>query len=117
MTDYIETRTKDGGVIRIEVDTTAKAAAGFGSRQSTPSNLTHEAVADVYEQVLSTIRGWTNGFVETLQSLETTPTTASLDFAIKIDVETGALIAKSRDDAHLRVSLSWKQAGPKSEED
>jgi hypothetical protein len=43
------------------------------------------------------------------------PSSASIDFSIKIHPEAGAMIAKSRDEGQFRVALSWKQ--PDSEKD
>jgi hypothetical protein len=115
MTDYIETRTKDGATIRIEVESTAKTTAGFG-RQPPTTNVSHDAVRDVYDQTLSTIRACANGVIDTLQSLEALPSAASIDFAIKIDAEAGAMIAKSLNDAQFKVSLNWKQVEPEQQE-
>jgi hypothetical protein len=112
LTDYIQTKTKDGRTIRIEVEAAAKVAAGFGGRQPSPVDVSTAAVDDVYEQVLNTVRDWANGFVETLQSLEAMPSSAAIDFALKVDAEAGTLVAKSRENAHFKVSLTWKQAGP-----
>ena len=115
MAHYIETFTKDGTSIRIEVDTDAKLG-GVGFARQTPSDdVSNEATKDAYNQTLKTIRGCADGVIDTIQSLEALPSTASIDFAIKIDPEAGAMIAKSGADAQFRVSLSWKQAEPDKE--
>jgi hypothetical protein len=62
------------------------------------------------------VRICANGIIETLQGLNSLPNTASIDFAIKIDAEAGAMIAKSLGDAHFKVSLSWKQVEPESKD-
>ncbi len=114
MTNYIETRAKDGSEIRIEVEIASKIGTGF-SPKSTP-NVTSESAKDAYDQTLNAIRTCANGIVDTIQSLEMQPNAASIDFAIKIDAEAGAMIAKSRENAQFRVSLSWKQEEEKQEE-
>ena len=116
MTHYIETYTKDGSSIRIEVEDTSKPAPGF-TRQSSPTDVSSEAVEDAYDQTLKTIRGCANGVIDALQNLETLPSTASFDFAIKIDAEAGAMVAKSRDEGQFKISLNWKQAETEKEED
>jgi len=115
MTYYIETFSDDGLPIRIEVEDTSKPSAGF-TRSTSPTNISNEAVKDAYDQTLRTIRGCANGVISTVQNLDTLPSSASIDFAIKIDPEVGAMIAKSREDAHFRVSLSWKQPEPEKSE-
>jgi hypothetical protein len=116
MAEYIETKTKDGIILKIEVESTSKVAAGF-SRSASPANVSHDGVKDAYDQTLQTVRTCANGIVETIQGLDTLPSAASIDFAIKIDAEAGALIAKSLSDAHFKVSLSWKQVEPESKDD
>jgi hypothetical protein len=116
MAEYIETQTKDGATLKIEVETTSKVAAGF-TRPTSPANVSHDGVKDAYDQTLKTVRICANGMIETLQGLDTLPSAASIDFAIKIDAEAGAMIAKSLGDAHFKVSLSWKQVEPESKDD
>src|SRR5262245_3972430 len=116
MTHYIETQIKDGSTIRIEVADTTKAGVGF-SRSAATTEISTEEAKEAYNQLLTTIRHCANGVIETLQNLEALPSTASIDFAIKIDAEAGAMVAKSREDAQFRVSLSWKQAEPEKKEE
>lgn len=116
MTHYIETKTKDGSTIRIEVEDTSKAAPGF-PRKTAATDVSSEAAKDAYQQTLQTIRACADGLVETIQNLQALPNSASIDFAIKIDAEVGALIARSRDDAQFRVSLAWKQTEAKGDKE
>lgn len=108
MIHYIETLTKNGQTVRIEVDETARAGAGF-ARQSPSSDVSSDASKEAYSQMLDAIRGCADGVIDVLQTLEAQPNSASVDFAIKVDAEAGAMIAKSREGAHFRISLSWKQ--------
>ena len=115
MTHYIETHTKDGSPIRIEVEVTSKTGAGF-THQASPADLSSDAVRDAYDQALNTIRGWANGLIDTIQHIDSLPNSAAVDFAVKIDPEAGAMIAKSRDEGQFRVSLSWKQPDSEKED-
>ena len=116
MAEYIETQTQNGVAIKIEVEPISKVAAGF-TRPASPANVSHEGVKDAYDQTLKTVRACANGIIETLQGLDTLPSAAAIDFAIKIDAEAGAMLAKSLGDAHFKVSLSWKQVEPESKDD
>jgi hypothetical protein len=116
MTHYIETHTKDGSPIRIEVEVSSKTGAGF-THQVSPTDVSSDSVRDAYDQTLNTIRGWANGLIDTLQNIDALPSSASVDFAIKIDPEAGAMIAKSRDEGQFRVSLSWKQPDSQKEDE
>lgn len=115
MIDYIETQTKDGATIRIEVEPGQKGGAGF-TRQTSSTNVSSDAVKDAYDQTLNTIRACANGVIDTLQNLDAAPNAASISFAIKIDAEAGAMISKSMNDAQFKVSLSWKQVEPEEPE-
>jgi hypothetical protein len=112
MTDYVETKTKDGATIRIEVDSGGKVGTGFG--RTAAGDATTETASQSYAQVLDTIRACANGVIDTVQNLDAAPSAASIDFAIKIDAEAGALVAKHPGEAHFKISLSWKQAEPES---
>jgi hypothetical protein len=114
MADYIETKTKSGATIRIEVES-GRLGAGFGHQSSTKVD-SGAAGTSVYDQTLETIRACANDVIDTLQNLEAPPSAASIDFAIKIDGEAGAMIAKSGADAQFKVSLSWKQVEPGQDE-
>ena len=115
MTQYIETFTEDGTAIRIEVEADSKLG-GVGFARQTPSDdVSSDATKDAYDQTLNTIRSCANGVIDTIQNLPAPPSAASIDFAIKIDPEVGAMVAKSGADAQFKVSLSWKQAEPDKE--
>lgn len=109
MADYIETQTQAGATLRIEVESTHKVSAGF-SRQTPATNVSGEATKEAYQQTLDAIRACANGVIDTIKGLDSLPSAASIDFAIKIDSEAGAMIAKSLGDAHFKVSLNWKPA-------
>ncbi len=113
-TEYIETQTKDGSVIRIEVEAGSKAKTGFGAQAD--ASASDEAAANAYDKTLNTIRACANGMVDTLKSLDTPPNAASVEFALKVDAKAGPMIAKSGSNTHFKVSLSWKQPESKEEE-
>ena len=113
MTDYVETKTKDDATIRIEVDSGGRGGTGFG-RAAGSGDITSAATGDAYNKVLDTIRGCANGVIQTIQELDAPPSAASINFAIKIDAEAGVMVAKRADEAHFKISVSWKQAEPDS---
>jgi len=114
-TEYIETKTKDGSVIRIEVESGAKTKTGFSAQVD--GSTADEAVANAYGETLNTIRACANGIVDTLQNLNTPPSAASVEFALKVDAKAGPMIAKSGSNVHFKVSLSWKQPEAEKVED
>ena len=115
-TEYIETKAKDGSVIRIEVEAGGKTKTGFGG-QIDPGATDSKAAANAYEETLNTIRACANGMVDTLQSMDAPPKGASLEFALKIDPHAGPMIAKSGSDVHFKVSLNWHEPEPEKEDE
>ena len=114
MIEYIETQANDGTPIRIEVEPSSKTTAGF-ARQAGSGAASEDQQA--YQQMLTTIQSCANGVIGTIQNLEAQPDSASIDFAIKFDAQSGAMIAKSINEGQFKVSLSWKQAEPPGDED
>ena len=106
--EYIETKAKDGSVIRIEVEPGSKTKTGFGA-QADADGATDDAIANVYEETLDTIRACASGMIDSLQSMETPPSAASVEFALKVDAKAGPMIARSGSNVHFKVSLNWKQ--------
>ena len=115
-TEYIETQTKDGSTIRIEVATGSKIKTGFGA-QAAGTDASQDTIQKAYTETLDTIRACANDMIDTLQSLDTRPNTASVEFAIKVDGKAGPMIAKSGSNVHFKVSLSWKQPEAETEEE
>jgi hypothetical protein len=115
MTHYIETKTKDGALIRIEVEDTSKPSPGFTRQSTTPTNVTGDSAENSFDDALQSIKALANGLVGTLKELESVPSAATIDFSAKIDGEVGAMIAKRRDEGQFKVTLSWKEPEPDKE--
>jgi len=112
MRDYIESRVGNEGKILIEISN-GKGAVGFGSHQSEEEK---EKVDNAFNQALNTIRLAANGVLETLNTLPEKPDHVKIDFAIKIDDDAQAMLAKaSSSDAQLKVSLAWRTPPPVKE--
>lgn len=114
MADYIETSVGKKKIL-IEVSDN-KGHVGFGVSQ------THEEKkkkADkAYGQAMDTIRLAAEGVLNTLSSMEEKPDHVKIDFAIKIDANDGAMLARADSrDAQLRVSLGWNHSGAGSSEE
>jgi len=116
MIHYIETRTKDGATLRIEVVDSSRTTPGFTHSATSPTNISGAVTANTFDQLLQTIQGCANGVVDSLQNMAQMPSNATVDFSIKVDAEAGALVSKSRDEGQFKIALSWKQDDAGSEE-
>jgi hypothetical protein len=112
MREYIESRVGNEGTILIEISN-HKATVGFGVHQSKEEK---EKADNAFNQALNTIRLAANGVLETLNTLPEKPDHVKIDFAIKIDADAQAMLAKSSSsDAQLKVSLAWRTPPPAKE--
>ena len=117
MIDYIESKVGDGGKILIEVKST-KSHVGFGPAGADEAN---KKLDNAFNHALNTIRMASSSVLETLNTLEQKPNQVKIDFAIKIDPNVGAMLARAdSSDSQLRVSLGWHtppENGKSEEED
>ncbi len=113
MTNYIESIVGDSGKILIEVSESS-GGVGFGVQEATTSE---EKTHNAFNQALHTIQLAASSVSETLNTLDERPDTARIDFAIKFDAESKAMIAKSPGNAQLNVSLTWTMTKPEGEEE
>ncbi|OQY48456.1 MAG: hypothetical protein B6242_02415 [Anaerolineaceae bacterium 4572_78] len=114
MSDYIESTIGDEGKIIIEVRK-LKTDVGF---ISTKNEVDKQSVNNSFNHGLNIIRMTANSVLETLDSLKERPNVAKIDFAIKFDSESGAMLAKAEStDAQLKISLSWHAQKTKEEKE
>jgi hypothetical protein len=76
-------------------DVTSKPEA-LSERSATAMNAAMSSIRDVADRVNSTVTG-----------LIRQPEEVEVEFGIKLDAEVGALIAKTRVEAHMMVTLKW----------
>jgi len=112
MSHYIESVVGDGGRILIEVEEPG-GSVGFGARPAEAADKPHNA----FNQALRTIHLAAGSVLEALNTLEEKPSTARIDFALKFDGKAKVMLAKSTNDAQLRVSLSWDTTSPEKEDE
>lgn len=61
------------------------------------------------EQAMKTIQGMAQQTIEMIDTLTNKPSEVEVEFGIKLDVQSGALIAKAGGEANLTVKLLWKR--------
>ena len=105
MADYIESLVGDEGKILIEVSGN-RGGVGFGAQKDKEGG-EPDQLENAFNHALSTIQLAAGSVLETLNTLKERPSSARLDFAIKIDPEAGAMIATGDSKSQLRVSLTW----------
>jgi len=50
--------------------------------------------------------------LQQLRSLAEPPDEVAVEFGVKMNAETGAIIAKASTEANFKINLTWKKAAP-----
>ena len=95
-----------GGVLVVETDSTDPVRRVMRGG-------TAEAIAtatDTFEAALSKVRYAAEGILNQLRSLAQPPDEVEVEFGVKMNAETGAIIAKASTEANFKINLIWKKS-------
>jgi hypothetical protein len=100
----------DGNSIVAEVDDEAldssrimRGGAGASSEMVVKAN-------ESFESALDRVRWAAEGLLDRLTSLTRPPDEVAVEFGVKLNAETGAVIAKASTEANFKVNLKWTRA-------
>jgi|SRR6267378_7091025 len=74
----------------------------------TPADIVEKS-AQAVDRAMVTVSALAKKFCATVDSLAVRPTDVTLEFGLKLDIEAGALIARTGVEANMNVTLSWSQ--------
>jgi hypothetical protein len=99
---------KNGGFLAVEVD----GADSPGSRvmRGSPSADVLAEASDTFEAALEKVRSAAEGILDQLRSLAQPPDEVAVEFGVKMNAETGAIIAKASGEANFKINLTWKKS-------
>jgi Trypsin-co-occurring domain 1 len=63
-----------------------------------------------FESALDRVRWAAEGLLNRLTSLASPPDEVEVEFGVKLNAETGAVIAKAATEANFRINLKWTRA-------
>ena len=61
---------------------------------------------------MNAIHNMAQRVIATMDTLSNKPSQVEVEFGIKLDLESGALIAKAGGEANLKVKMTWKRDEP-----
>src|SRR5262249_8540167 len=96
-----------GGVLVVETDSSDGRRVMRGARPAA-----RPTAAESFEAALAKVRYAAEGILRQLTSLAQPPDEVAVEFGVKMNVETGAIIAKSSAEANFKINLTWKKAAP-----
>jgi hypothetical protein len=99
---------RDGGFLIVEVDALESASEKV-MRGSAPAEAFAKAT-DTFESALEKVRSAAVGILQQLRSLEQAPDEIAVEFGVKLNVESGAIIAKVASEANFKINLTWKKS-------
>ena len=67
-----------------------------------------------FESALDRVRWAAEGLLDRLTSLASPPDEVKVEFGVKLNAETGAVIAKAATEANFKINLKWTRAASSS---
>ena len=90
-----------------------------GMREVSLRKLGSEQLQEMAEKSTQAVNGAMNAIhnmaqrvIATMDTLSNKPSQVEVEFGIKLDLESGALIAKAGGEANLKVKMTWKRDEP-----
>lgn len=105
MAPLLEYPLEGGGTIVVEVAEEAPRDQTKGLR---PTEVATRA-GETFEAALERLRPMTEGLVRRLSDLAQRPDEMTVEFAITMTAEAGAILARLGADANLRISMTWRR--------
>jgi hypothetical protein len=105
MSELIGFKTADGAPVVVEL--AASDEAGFERVRRKPGELVVQA-QEGFENALSVIRTTADSVVGQIAGLATRPDEVGVEFGLKLTLKAGAVIASTEGEAHIQVSLTWR---------
>jgi hypothetical protein len=101
----VEYKLDQGGSILIEVEEmeSEKVRTPVSRSSGVPEEATKE-----FEKALDDIRPVADIIIQKLNNLSSKPDSVGVEFGIKMNAQTGAIIAATGVEANFKVTLSWK---------
>jgi Trypsin-co-occurring domain 1 len=90
--------------------------AGLKDVTSKPAALAERSAAAL-DAAMTSIQEFADRISVTVNSLMSKPEEAEVEFGLKLDAEAGALIAKTKMEAHIVVTLKWARDKGEGDED
>jgi len=108
MGQYIEFDLENGGTILVE-DTGQASSVEMEFQRASPdlAKLTRKAKMKFEEALRGKIRPAAQAILAELKDLS--PNEVSVQFGVKLNAETGAILAKAGGEVSFNVTLSWKK--------
>lgn len=105
----VEYEIESGGrlLVEVEVPDPARGTVPASRRDGVLIKAT-----ETYDQCLAAVKPAVDVTLSMLKGLAQVPTELELEFGIKLTAETGAILASAGTEAHLKVTLTWKQDLP-----
>ncbi|WAL68115.1 CU044_2847 family protein [Amycolatopsis cynarae] len=108
MTQLTRFRLDDGSSVVVEV------AGEEGFTRAGRTGRVVDAVGESFEQALQKVQHAASAALDQFRQMGRRPDEVKLKFGVKLDVEAGAVIAKTGVEGNLEVTLTWRATPPPS---
>ncbi|GAB3445724.1 hypothetical protein GCM10027570_16200 [Streptomonospora sediminis] len=111
MAHYLDVPDESGGVVRIEVDAPpgGMVPAGRGSEAEVGR------MQGSLNEAMERIRPMAEAITSAIGRLPVRPESYQAEFGVKFSTDLGVVVARTKAEAHVTVTLNWGAAPPKPE--
>jgi hypothetical protein len=100
----------DGSSIVAEVDDESVSSSRIMRGGAVASSEIVVKANETFESALDRVRWAAEGLLDRLTSLARPPDELEVEFGVKLNAETGAVIAKAATEANFKINLKWTRA-------
>ncbi|MDD3051369.1 MAG: CU044_2847 family protein [Candidatus Cloacimonetes bacterium] len=109
MKKLIQYKIEDDREIVVEIDE-PDAECGISPASREKDNLPEKATMR-FEEALEKVRPAANTVIQMFRNLSQEPDKVTVEFGLKMNAESGALIASSGIEANFKITLTWSNTG------
>ncbi|SDC50775.1 CU044_2847 family protein [Streptomyces prasinopilosus] len=103
MTEYIKFDLEDGGQVLVQ------PAAGSGVQLTSRTGDAVNRASAAFGSALAGVRKAANEALAEFRRMAEGPESIEIEFGVVLNAESGAVIAKTGMEGHLKVTLSWRR--------
>jgi len=107
MAAMMEYPLANGGTIVVEVEGTTSEVVTRGWGDARAGRVLEQA-NETFESALTKVRSAADAMVDSLTGLRSIPDEVTVEFAVQLSAEAGAVITSIGSTANFKVALTWK---------
>ena len=108
MKQLLQLKANDGSDLYVEVDETAANNAVRGSSSNTNDRGVIENAQQSLDRALQPLKEISNSIIDCIKNISNVPQEVEVELGLKFTAKAGIILTSLDSEAHLKVSLKWK---------